>query len=83
MKKFALAALLGAGAIIALAGPASARIACNREGECWHVANDYVFAPGAGIVVHEDNWHWGRRDHFHFREHPGHGYWRSGVWINL
>ena len=78
----ALGAVIGAGALAATATSASAYVACNRAGECWHTA-DRGFRPGFGITVHEDNWRWRDRDHFRWHEHPGRGYWRSGVWINL
>jgi hypothetical protein len=90
MKHFgkfaALAALttLVAGAdIVATTSPASALIACNRRGDCWHVRDRFDYPRGAGITIHEDNWHWGRRERFRFREHEGRGFWRGGVWVNL
>jgi len=49
MKKFAhlaLITLVGAAGIVASSAPASAFIACNREGDCWHV-QDRVRYPRA------------------------------------
>jgi hypothetical protein len=86
MKKFvqlALITLVGAGGIVASSAPASAFIACNREGDCWHVQDRVRYPRAAGITIHPDNWHWGKRSHFRFNEHDGHGYWRGGVWITL
>jgi len=83
MKKFGLAAaalVLGA---VTIASDASAAIACNREGECWHVRNRYNYHPEFGIVVHPDGWRWGVNERFRWREHPGRGYWRNGVWIRF
>jgi hypothetical protein len=40
--------------------------------------NETNFPPEARVVAHEDNWRWGQREGFSFREHEGHGYWRGG-----
>jgi hypothetical protein len=79
----ALAALLATGATVAMTDSASARVACNREGECWHVRGDYNYRPEFGLTVHDDGWRWGRHDHYRWHEHNGHGYWRNGIWIRL
>jgi hypothetical protein len=76
-------AVIGAAAIVASSAPASAAIACNNRGECWHVRGDYAYRPEFGVVVHPDGWRWGRREHFRWREHAGRGYWRDGVWIQF
>jgi hypothetical protein len=81
-----LGALAGAGALAAMAVPASAYIACNREGDCWHTENR-VAVPGVAFEYHPDDWyfhrHWGG-DRMRYREfHEGRGYWRNGVWITL
>jgi hypothetical protein len=78
----ALAALLGAGAVIASAGSASAYIVCNRDGDCWHTHNRHHYRFAWGITVHPDHWRW-RGDHYRWHEHAGRGYWRSGVWITF
>jgi len=86
MKKFAhlaLITLVGAGGIVASVAPASAFIACNRRGDCWHVQDRVRYPRSAGITIHPDDWHWGRRDHFQFHEHDGRGYWRGGVWMQF
>ena len=77
------AALLGAATIALTATSASAYIACNREGECWHVANQYAYHPEFGIVVHPDGWRWRRHDHFVWHEHEGRGYWHNGIWLTF
>lgn len=82
MLNGALAGLLGAGAMALMATPASAYVVCNRAGDCWHTTESAAYAPGLGITVHDDAWKW-RGARYHWREHPGRGYWRSGVWINL
>jgi hypothetical protein len=59
MKKFlvsaALSAVVAGGAMIAMAGPASAGIACNRAGDCWHTNTSYTYRPAFGVTVHPDN----------------------------
>ena len=83
----ALALLMGAGALVAASAPASARVVCNRDGDCWHTESA-PRVPGVRFDVHPDDWyfhqHWdGDRDH-HYRDyHEGRGYYRSGVWITL
>ena len=83
VSKLAVACLLGGGLLAASAAPASAAIVCNGNGVCWHVKQRYAYAPGYGVVVHPDNWRWGPREHYVWREHPGRGYWRNGVWITF
>ncbi len=86
MRKFvtaAAAAAVGLTALVASSVGASAAIACNNEGECWHVKARYVYHPEFGVVVHENNWRWGPSEHYVWREHPGRGYWRNGVWIRF
>ena len=86
MRKFvtaAAAAAVGLTALVVSTVSASAAIACNAEGECWHVNRHYVYRPEYGIVVHANNWRWGPNEHFVWREHTGRGYWRNGVWIRF
>ena len=85
MKKLLLGAALTAGAMIGVASSASAYVACNGEGDCWHTESRYRY-PGAGFTSHPDDWYfhqtWGsdRR----FRDyHEGRGYWRGGVWVTF
>ena len=75
------AAIFGAAALFS--SSASAAIACNREGECWHTAKVYSYHPEYGVTIHESNWRWGPSEHFTWREHTGRGYWRNGVWIRF
>lgn len=39
----ALAALVGAGTVVASTAPASAYVVCNRWGNCWHVHRHYYY----------------------------------------
>ncbi|MEJ0046663.1 MAG: hypothetical protein WDN04_11530 [Rhodospirillales bacterium] len=79
----AATAFLGFGALVASTSTASAAIACNAEGVCWHVPRAYAYAPAYGVVVHPDHWRWGPSEHFVWREHPGRGFWRGGVWVKF
>ena len=85
MTKFATAAaaVALAAATLVTATAASAAVACNREGECWHVKGRYAYQPEWGVTIHENNWRWGPNEHFTWREHEGRGYWRNGVWIKF
>ena len=84
--KAVLATVLGATcALTLMSSTASAEIACNREGDCWHVRETYYFHPEFGIVIHPDNWRWAEHEHdrYRWREHDGRGYWREGRWIEI
>ena len=87
VKKLALAAGVGFAALTISTLGASAYVACNHEGDCWHT-EARVRVPGVTFDYHPDDWyfhrHWdGDREH-HWREwHEGRGYWRNGVWITL
>jgi hypothetical protein len=89
MKKLlatgAFAVLLGAGGVATTATPASAYIACNRHGDCWHTSRRYRYRPSFGIVIHGDNLRWDRRHrhHYRWREHSGRGYWHNGLWVTF
>ena len=83
MKKVLIATAAAVIGLTAMATEASAAIACNREGECWHVRNAYTYRPEFGVTIHENNWRWGTADRFRWREHTGRGYWRNGVWIRF
>ncbi len=72
-----------AGSVLALsAAGASAAIACSGD-VCWHTHTVYHYPPDARVVIHKDNWHWGPREHFTFREHEGRGYWRGDSWTEF
>jgi hypothetical protein len=83
MKKIAIAVAAATVGMMAMATSASAAVACNRDGECWHVKNAYKYKPEFGVVVHENNWKWGTGEKYRWREHTGRGYWRNGVWIRF
>jgi hypothetical protein len=81
--KFVAAALLAVSGVAIGASAASAAVVCNAEGVCWHTRRAYAYRPEFGIVVHPNNWRWGPRDRYRWREHAGRGYWRNGVWIRF
>lgn len=81
--KLAAMAILGASAFAFTASDASAAIACNAAGECWHVQRAWAYPPEAGIVIHPSGWRWGPAARFTWREHPGRGYWRNGIWVRF
>jgi hypothetical protein len=82
----AFAALMATGALVATAVPASAYLACNHDGDCWHTESR-VHAPGVSFDYHPDDWYfhqkWDGGDR-HYRDyHEGRGYYKGGVWITL
>ena len=83
MTKFAVAALLAVSGVSMAATAASAAVVCNAEGACWHTKRAYNYHPEYGVTVHENNWKWGEKEHYTWREHAGRGYWRNGVWIKF
>ena len=85
LKKLALAAGVSLAALTISTLSASAYVACNHEGDCWHTESR-VRAPGVTFEYHPDDWyfhqHWDRDRHWR-DYHEGRGYWRNGVWITL
>jgi hypothetical protein len=87
IRNVLVAALIGAGSLAATAGSASAYVACNREGDCWHTETR-VRVPNTRFEYHNDDWYFHQkwesdRDH-HYRDyHTGRGYYRNGLWIQF
>ena len=79
VSKTAAAAMLGAGFFAMTSMSASAAVVCSGN-VCWHTHESYDYPPDAKIVVHEDNWRWGPKEKYSFREHEGRGYWRENKW---
>ena len=71
------------GALTLAASSASAAIVCNDEGDCWHMKGEARYKPELRLHVHPDNWKFAEKDRYRWREHEGHGYWKSGVWIGI
>ena len=81
--KLVAAAVFGAGMLALTAGSASAAVVCNAAGYCWHVRHPWAYPAEAGIVVHPNGWAPGPGVHVIWREHPGRGYWRNGIWVRF
>ena len=83
-SKAVIGAVLAAGAVVFTASGASARVVCNREGDCWHTHDRATY--GQRFEVHPDDWYfhqrWDQDKRRHWREsHEGHGYYANGVWM--
>src|SRR4051812_37181409 len=46
-------------ALMGSAGGASAYVACNHEGDCWHT-DERTRAPGVTFQIHPDDWYFHR-----------------------
>ncbi len=77
----ALAAALAAGSMVPAA---SAAVACNAFGECWHTDRHVAYPANVGVTWHADNWARFHHRDYHWRGyHDGRGYWRNGIWITF
>jgi hypothetical protein len=54
------AAALGAALLAVASTGASAAIVCSGN-VCWHTHETYDYPADAKVIVHEDNWKWGRQ----------------------
>jgi hypothetical protein len=80
--KGALVAAMSGGALIATATTASADVACNGRGECWHVHDRLAYPAEAGVTFHDEHWGYGHHHGYHWRhDRFDRGYYRNGVWI--
>jgi hypothetical protein len=84
-KTLILGALVAAGAVMATVETASARVVCNRYGDCWRTKERYDYRPAWGLKVYDDNWRWREGERYRWRDtNRGRGYWgRNGVWITF
>lgn len=83
MKMLSMA-LVAAGALLVGATGASAAIVCNDDGDCWRVKKRVEYKPELRLHVYNDDWKWKKGEKYRWREaHGDHGYWRSGVWVNI
>ena len=81
----ASAAVLAGAAVAMSTTPASAEVACNRYGECWHVNGHYNYPPHLSIRIYGDDWREAHRHdrHYHWlrdRDDDDHGYYSRGRW---
>ena len=79
LHKSLLAAATGAAVLTVTAVSASAAIVCSGR-VCWHTSERHQYPTHARVVVHEDNWKWGRHERYGWREHEGRGYWNGNHW---
>ena len=84
LVKGALAAVVASTAAVATTTTASADVACNRAGECWHVRDRLDYPANVGITFHADNWGAAHHRYYHWRQDRfDRGYYRNGVWITF
>jgi hypothetical protein len=83
MNAFTRIILIGASALALSAVSASAAIVCNDDGDCWHVSGRPDYPSDLKLHIYGDDWKWSKDDHYRWREHKGHGYWRQGVWVDI
>jgi hypothetical protein len=82
--KAAVVGGLGALGVVAMTAPtASAYVACNHYGECWHSRSHWAYPRGAGIVWHSDRWRFSGRGYRWAGDRAGRGYWRHGAWVTF
>jgi hypothetical protein len=62
-KHTVLTAALAAAGLAGSVGNASAYVACNRFGDCWHT-DARVHFPGMRLIFHPDSW-WDRHKNNH------------------
>ena len=82
----AVAFLMGTGALTVAVTPASARVVCNSDGDCWHTDQNDRYPRGFAVQAHPADWYfhqkWNGDEHRHFRDyHEGRGYYRGGNWV--
>jgi hypothetical protein len=80
LSKAMIGAALGASVLAFSGAGASADVVC-RDRVCWHTHEGYDFPHDSHVVVHSDDWRWGPKEHFVFKEHEGRGYWRGNHWV--
>ena len=83
ITKLAAAALLSVATVAVTASSASAYVACNREGECWHVRDRYDYHQNTASSFIRTTGAGARNEHYRWHEHQGRGYWRNGIWITF
>jgi hypothetical protein len=80
LKKTIFCAAMGTALLAIFAASASAAIVCAGR-DCWHTTESYEYPKGAHVIVHPDDWSWGPKEPFRWREHEGRGYWRGSRWM--
>ena len=81
----AMAAVAATGALTVAASPASARVVCNADGDCWHTDRDYHYRRDVRVEVHPDSWYfhqnWSDHNRRYHEHHDDRGYYRGGTWV--
>jgi hypothetical protein len=83
-KMLAIGAFAGAVALAAMTTGASAFVACNDRGDCWHSGVKYEY-PNAKVIYYGDDWDW-KAHNFRWHESSGdYGYWDSDkdAWVTV
>ena len=80
-SKLVFGSLIGTSILALSAAGASAAIVCS-DNACWHVKSTYQYPSEAHVVVHKDDWKWGAKDKYSWREHEGRGYWHGDRWTD-
>ncbi len=62
---------------------ALAAVRCRRIHR-WRTFHNHPLCETSAhrIVIHEDDWKWGRHEHYRWREHEGRGYWNGSRWTS-
>jgi hypothetical protein len=86
IKHALMAGAVAAAGLVSTAGGASAYVACNRFGDCWHT-DTRVHFPGVRLTFHPDNWWDHHKTNHRYTWHDldtghdwHHGYWDHGTW---
>ena len=82
VSKAVLCAVTGAGLLSLSAVGASAAVVCTGL-VCWHTHERYEYPADARVVVHDDDWKWGKDEKYDWREHEGRGYWKGERWEEI
>lgn len=78
---------IGALALVVAVAPASARMVCNGNGDCWHSDDSHArYSADVHAQYHPDDWYfhqnWNTDKEHHYRDyHEGHGYYKGGAWV--
>ena len=87
MRIIGKTAIVACSALFVTATAASAEIACNDEGDCWHVKTRHEYKPEFKVRIYDDKWKWEEAESkkYRWREHEGddRGYWSKGIWLKF
>ena len=85
LKTAVFSAILAVGGLAVASPMASADVACNSAGECWHVREHYKqYPPNIGIQFYGNDWAREHERDTHYRwmrdRDPDTGYYSRGEW---